>query len=69
MTIQTQDGVKTKAPHFAPGCGYTCPYRDMLSRTCERHGPTEADLIVERVTKAFSEEIRTIMRDNRDEGR
>jgi hypothetical protein len=46
---------------FRPGCGPACPYRDWVSGICERHGPTESDRIIERVTEAFRRDIRRIM--------
>lgn len=50
---------------FAPRCGPACPMRDWVSGVCERHGPTEADMIVKRVTDGFRADLRSIMSDNR----
>jgi hypothetical protein len=52
---------------FARGCGYTCPYRDWINGTCDKHGPSQLDLTVQRLADRFSRELRAIMRDNRDE--
>lgn len=54
---------------FNPGCGPACPHRDWASGTCEQHGPTEVDRIVERVTTGFRNDLKSILRDNRNEGR
>lgn len=50
---------------FSPGCGYTCPYRDIISGRCDRHGPTAEDLIVERVTRAFKRDLAAIIRSDK----
>lgn len=48
-------------------CGVACPHRDWINGSCERHGPTAADRVVKRVTSAFRADVRSILRDNRNE--
>lgn len=68
MTSQThQQEVPELVERLAPGCGYSCPDRDWVSGACERHGPTSADMIVKRIVNGFRNDLRAIMRDNRDE--
>jgi len=43
------------------GCGYACPYRDGVNGTCEKHGPTNCDLIVAKVTDGFRADLRRIL--------
>jgi len=47
---------------FPPGCGLWCRGYEMISGTCEAHGPTRADKVVERVTSAFHNDLRSIIR-------
>ena len=60
-TASAVERAVAKAVYYS-GCGLTCPYRDIISGRCERHGPTEADLIVERVTAGFRRDLKSIMR-------
>ena len=60
-TAGAEKGSATKGVYY-PGCGLTCPYRDIISGRCERHGPTEADQIVDRVTAGFRRDLKSIMR-------
>ncbi|MCW2763404.1 MAG: hypothetical protein JWR85_3605 [Marmoricola sp.] len=50
---------------FTRGCGYTCPFRDVVSGVCERHGPTAADQVVQRVTDGFKRDLRAILRSDK----
>lgn len=68
MTDTSQELLPVSRPRWLEmirrGCGYTCPFLDVISGTCERHGPTEGDRIVERVTKGFADDLRRIMGGN-----
>lgn len=62
MTGEEKARVASPIRSFPHGCGYTCPYRDWVSGVCERHGPTDTDRIVERVTQAFRNDVARILK-------
>lgn len=47
---------------YRPGCGPACHYRDWVSGICERHGPTEADRIVEAAVEGFRQDMKRILK-------
>lgn len=59
-----KDG-SSRARAFYPGCGPTCPYRDISNGRCERHGPSAADQIVERVASGFKRDLAAIIRSDK----
>lgn len=62
-TERSEDG--RDGARFRSGCGPACPYRDWINGGCERHGPTESDLIIERMTRAFKRDLQSILRSDR----
>lgn len=44
-----------------PMCGPSCADFDITDSTCEAHGPTKTDRIVERVTDGFRRDLKRIM--------